>query len=213
MPRRSSDDTFSSALLPLTSLDIGLWESDVDAAYIRGDAVMAHIFGLSSAEAAQGIPLQRLLSIFHPEDLASDTVRRRRVLEEGGLFVWEHRILPAPGMVRWILSRGYFERDLDGRMRGRGIIIDVTDTRAEGLTEGSSRFLATPDVIGSPAERMAEHALELWALKQELGADAATRIQPLLQALMLELGREIASSLPEGRETEASPPKSGSKLH
>lgn len=210
MPRRSPDDTFSSALLPLTSLNIGLWESDVEGDCIRGDVVMAQILGLSSADAARGISIRRLLSIFHPEDLAADTVRRRQVHEEGGLFVWEHRILPAPGIVRWVLSRGHFERDQNGRMRGRGIIIDVTDTRTE---EGASRFLAVPAAIGTPVERMAERALELWELMHELEAGAAARFEPLLQALMLELGRQIASSLPEGRETEAAPSRDVSKLH
>ncbi|WP_267428358.1 PAS domain-containing protein [Methylobacterium sp. GC_Met_2] len=213
MPRRSPDDTFSSALLPLTSLNIGLWESDVAGDCIRGDVVMAQIFGLSSVDAARGISIRRLLSIFHPEDLAADTVRRRQVHEEGGLFVWEHRILPAPGIVRWALARGHFERDLNGRMRGRGIIIDVTDTRAEGGAEGSSRFLAVPAAIGTPVERMAERALELWELMHELEAGAASHLEPLLQALMLELGRQIASSLPEGRETEAAPSRHVSKFH
>lgn len=213
MPRRLSNDMFSSALLPLTILDVGLWESDVESAFIRGDAVMARIFGLSPEEAAQGLPMQRLLSIFHRDDLAADTVSRRRMREEGGLFVWEHRIVPAPGTVRRVLSRGYFERDINGRMRGRGIIIDVTDTRADEPSEGLPRFLTASMSIGSPAERMAEHALELWTLRDELSADAAARLEPLLQAVMLELAREIASTLPEGRETAAAPSKGGAKLH
>jgi hypothetical protein len=190
-----------------------LWESDVEGDYIRGDAVMAQIYGLSTVEAAEGISIRRLLSMFHPEDLASDTVHQRRIREEGGLFVWEHRILPAPGIVRWVLARGHFERDLDGRMRGRGILIDVTDTRTEGHVEGPSRFLVAPEVTVSPAERMAEHALELWELRHELNAGSAARLQPLLRALMFELGREIASSLPEGRTAEASQSRISSKVH
>ena len=213
MPRRSSNDTLTSASQPLTSLDIGLWESDVEDGCIRGDAVMAHIFGLSPAEAAQGISIQRLLSIFHPEDLASDKASRQKVLEEGGLVVWEHRILPAPGLVRWVLTRGHFERNPDGRMRGRGVIIDVTGTRAQGGEKGLSRFLAVPETTGSAAERMADHALALWELRHELSGGAATRLQPLLKAVLVEIGRDIASSLPEGRESEASPPRRGRKLH
>ena len=213
MPRRLSDDTLSSASLPLTSLNIGLWESEVEGDRIRGDAVMAQIYGLSFADAARGISIRDLLAIFHPDDLAADVVHRRRVHEEGGLFVWEHRILPAPGVVRWVLARGHFERDQEGRMRGRGIVIDVTDTRAEGGAEGSARFLAVPEASGTPAERMAERALELWELRHELSAGSAARLQPLIHALMLELGREIASSLPEGRVTAASPRRSASKLH
>lgn len=213
MPRRSEDDTLSSASQPLTSLNIGLWESDVEDGYIRGDAVMAHIFGLSPTEAALGISIQRLLSIFHPEDLASDEASRQKVLEEGGLVVWEHRILPAHGIVRWVLTRGQFERSPDGRMRGRGIVIDVTDTHVEGGEKGSSRFLAVPEATVSAAERMANHALALWELKHELSAGAATRLQPLLEVVLLEIGREIASSLPEGRDVGASLLRKAPKLH
>ncbi|MGU3287510.1 MULTISPECIES: PAS domain-containing protein [Methylobacterium] len=212
MPRRLSDDTLFSASLPLTNLNIGLWEDDVDNDCIRGDAVFARIYGLLDAETTQGISWSRLVSIFHPEDLALDTVRRRRVREEGGLFVWEHRIIPVPGVVRWVLARGHFERSLDGGMRGRGILIDVTDSRTEGYVDGPSRFLGVPEATLSPAERMAERALELWELRDELSADSAARLQPLIHALMFELGREIAASLPEGRAT-AAPNRGGSKVH
>ncbi|MGU3591190.1 PAS domain-containing protein [Methylobacterium brachiatum] len=197
----------------MTNLNIGLWEDDVDNDRIRGDAVFARIYGLLDAEATQGIPWSRLVSIFHPEDLAQDTVRRRRVREEGGLFVWEHRIIPAPGTVRWVLARGHFELNADGGMRGRGILIDVTDSRTEGYVEGPSRFLVAPEATVSPVERMAERALELWELRHELNAGSAARLQPLLRALMFELGREIASSLPEGRAAEASQSRSSSKVH
>jgi hypothetical protein len=213
MPRRSSDDTLSSASLPLTNLHIGLWEDDVDNDRIRGDAMFARIYGLLDAEATQGIPWSQLVSIFHPADLAQDTECRRRVRQEGGLFVWEHRILPAPGIVRWVLARGHFELSVDGGMRGRGILIDVTNTRTEGDVEGPSRFLVAPEATVSPAERMAEHALELWELRSELNAGSAARLQPLLRALMFELGREIASSLPEGRAAKASQSRSRSRVH
>jgi hypothetical protein len=46
-----------------------------------------------------------------------------------------------------------------------------------------------------------------------LNAGSAARLQPLLRALMFELSREIASSLPEGRVAEASQSKISSKVH
>lgn len=204
MPRSSSKDTLPLASVPLTSLNIGLWESDVEGGYIRGDATMAKIFGLSAGEASRGISIKHLLSKFHPDDLASDEIDRRRVLEKGGSFVWEHRVQPAPSIVRWVLARGQFERGVDGRMRGSGIIIDITDARSDDQSEEPSRFLLAPETMGSPAERMAERALEMWELKHELEAARTARLEPLLKALLFELGREIAASLLV--ETSPGPP-------
>ena len=213
MPRRSSGDTLRSNALPLTALNIGLWEDDVDADRLRGDAVMARMYGLSEAEAHQGISWTRLSSIFHPEDLVWDRERRRRVREEGGLFVWEHRIVPTPGIVRWVLVRGRFDRDANGRRRGRGIVIDLTDTRIEEHIEGLPRFHAMQEAKGSAVERMAEHALELRELMHELDAGRAARLKAPLETLMFELGREIAASLPEERPTRAPMRPRHPKLH
>lgn len=213
MPGSSSNDTFSSTALPLTILNIGLWEDDVETDCLRGDAVMARMYGLSEDEAAAGIPWARLISIYHPEDPAWDTACRRRVREEGGLFVWEHRILPTPDIVRWVLVRGHFERSADGRMRGRGIVIDVTDTRSDDSAGEPSRFLLAPEVVGSPAERMAERALEMWEMMHELDSARVARLKPLMKVVMLELGSEIAESL-LGKKPVGTPPRSGNpKLH
>ncbi|WP_082558004.1 MULTISPECIES: PAS domain-containing protein [unclassified Methylobacterium] len=205
MPRRRSEPTLSSASLPLTALNIGVWEDDVAADRVRCDAVMAGIFGLSEAEAAEGISWERLSAIFHPDDLAGDTVDRRRVRDEGGSFAWEHRIVPEPGVVRWVLSRGYFERDASGRVRGRGIVIDITDMQIDGLLQGSTHFLSATETMSSPVERMAERVLEIWELMHELDADRVSRLEPHLKAVMLELGREIAASLLVERSAKPMP--------
>jgi hypothetical protein len=213
MPRSSSNDTLLSTALALNILSIGLWEDDVQADCLRGDAVMARMYGLSEDEADQGISWTRLSSIYHPEDPAWDTACRRRVREEGGLFVWEHRIVPAPDLERWVLVRGHFERSADGHMRGRGIVIDITDTRSDGYAGGASRFLLAPEAMSSPAERMAKRALEMWEMMHELEAARAARLEPLLKAVMLELGCEIAASLLVGTSPEP-PLRSGDpKLH
>ncbi len=211
MPRRSADAHLSAASLPLTTLDIGLWEEDVDADRVRADEVMARMFGLSGAAVTEGISRAHLLSIFHPEDVARDPERRRSVREEGGLFVWEHRILPAPGVVRWVLGRGHYERDVDGGMRGRGIVIDVTDSRTDSRIDGPAHFLAAFETSGSVLERIADNAIEACDLIRSLDADKAARLRLLVDALLHELGRQLAASL---HEDAARPAISrGSKVH
>nr|WP_301335289.1 PAS domain-containing protein [Methylobacterium fujisawaense] len=200
-----------SALTPfgMSALGVGMWEDVPHLGRVRGDATMARIFGLTEAEAAQGVSWEQLSALFHPEDLARDQIQRRRVRDEGGLFAWEHRIVPAPGLVRWVLARGRFERRADGLVYGRGIVIDITDSRTEGPFEPPAGFLGAPAEQGSVVEQMADGAMRLWERLGDLGLDEAKRVQPLLEALLYELGRQIAASLsgppPDGQGRPRNP--------
>ncbi|MCJ2132498.1 PAS domain-containing protein, partial [Methylobacterium sp. J-026] len=164
---------------------------DVGADRVRGDAVMARMFGLSDAEVTEGISRAHLMSLFHPEDVDQDPELRRSVRDEGGLFVWEHRIVPAPGVVRWVLARGHYKRDTKGRMCGHGIVIDVTDSR----TDGPASFLAAYEAPGAVLEHIADCAIEACELIRTLEADKSVRLRPLIEALLHELGRQLAASL------------------
>jgi PAS domain S-box-containing protein len=197
MSRKSPGITSWPGPLPVASLSIGVWEADLEADRTRGDTVMARLFGLSEMEAAEGVTIARLLSAFHPDDLMQDMERRRLVLEQGGVFVWEHRVVPAPGIVRWVLARGHYARDSRGRMFGRGIVIDVTDSRTDGHTDGPARFLTTPERPGSDLERMTERALEIERIIRDLDVETAKVLRPLIEPLLRELGRQIAASLAE----------------
>lgn len=125
-------------------------------------------------------------------------MQRRRVRDEGGLFAWEHRIIPEPGVVRLVLARGRFERRSDGRMHGRGIVIDITDSRADSPFEPPAGFLEAPSTHGTAVEQMADYAMRLWELMADLELEAARRMQPLIEPLLYELGRQIAASLSPG---------------
>lgn len=211
MPRKSLKRIAWSQPLPLGAPSIGLWESDIEADRTRGDAVVARLFGLSEAEIAEGVAIARLLSVFHPDDLKQDQERRRRVVEEGGVFVWEHRVVPAPGIVRWVLARGHYQRDANGRMFGRGIVLDVTDSRSDGHTDGPARFLSTRAGPDSLLERMTERALEIERMGRDLDSEAAKTLRPLIERLLLELGRQIADLLAQA--PLSSGPASGLTVH
>lgn len=214
MSRRSVGTAPWSIPIPLNTLSIGLWEDDVAADCIRGDAVVARLYGLPEEEFAAGITRAHLLSLFHPNDAIQDPELSRSVREAGGLFVWEHRIVPAPGTVRWVLARGHFERGADGRMRGRGIIIDMTDARMDGHAEGPARFMGVMDAADTVVERMADHALQLMELVRGLDATAADKVRPLIEVVLFEIGRQIAASLPEGViATTSSPSRRDPNLH
>ncbi|MCJ2136996.1 PAS domain-containing protein [Methylobacterium sp. J-026] len=156
---------------------------------------MGRMYGLSDAETAEGISRSDLFSIFHPDEVAQDPELRRSVREEGGLFVWEHRIMPAPGIVRWILVRGHYKRGADGQMRGRGIVIDVTDSRIDGQIDGPARFLTAYEAPGAILERIADRAIEACELIRTLEADKSVHLRLLIDALLHELGCQLATSL------------------
>lgn len=188
------------------SLAIGHWEDDVEANRITGDAVMARLFGLAPQEMADGITHARMMSMFHPEDRDTDTAHRRRVRDDGGAFAWEHRIVVPSGEVRWILARGQFVRDVEGRVRGSGVVIDMTDTRVHDTGPGPAAFLAA-DGGGPPLERMADRILEAWALSSEVGKADWSKLRPLFEVILLELGRRIAVALPDGTARVIEPPR------
>lgn len=209
MGRRGLEKTLTPASLPMAMLRIGLWEDDVPADRIRGDAVMAALYGISEAEAELGLSWDRLSSLFHPDDLRTDP--HQHVREAGGLFVWEHRIVPAPGVVRWVLARGHFEREVNGRMRGRGIVIDMTDTRMEGVVDGPARFLAAYEAPGAVLEQIADRALELCDMIRDLEPEGAKHLRILIEALLHELGRQLAASLQDEPAVRKRP--RGAKIH
>ncbi|MCJ2097259.1 diguanylate cyclase, partial [Methylobacterium sp. E-046] len=78
---------------------------------------------------------------------------------------------------------------------------------------GPSRYLAVRDAAGSAIDHMAEGALKLWEHMHQLDDDSAARLRPLLQALLFELGSQIAASLPDGQAVTAARPSRDPKLH
>jgi hypothetical protein len=108
-----------------------------------------------------------------------------------------------------VLARGRFERRADGLVYGRGIVIDITDSRTEGPFEPPAGFLGAPAEQGSVVEQMADGAMRMWERLGDLGLDEAKRVQPLLEALLYELGRQIAASLsgppPDGQRRPRNP--------
>ena len=211
MGGRVPEKSLTPASLPMAMLRIGLWEDDVPADRIRGDAIMAAMYGISDAEAERGLTWSHLSSLFHPDDLQADPIAHRHVRQDGGLFVWEHRIVPAPGVVRWVLARGHFERDANGRMCGRGIVIDITDTRMDGIVDGPAQFLAAYEASGAPLEQIADRAIELCGMIRALDPEEATHLRVLIEALLHELGRQLAASLQESPPATERP--RGIKVH
>ncbi|WP_331327577.1 PAS domain-containing protein [Methylobacterium fujisawaense] len=181
-------------MLALNGLSIGTWELDFVARRISGDAMFARLFGVTPDEAQAGISLEQFAAAFHPEDRALIQKRHAAALEGGGVFVLEHRTEPAPGIQYRVLARGRFERDESGIVtRGHGICVDITDLIEDGQTRGPLHVRVS-DGQADAIDQFTDQALRLWELLDGLEVPAAERLRPLMRALLIELGRQLAQA-------------------
>ena len=116
---------------------IGTWVWDIPAGTITADARLADMFGVDPVEAQQGAPASAFVASVHPEDRARVEQIMGEVVQRGGAYEVEHRLLAADGTVKWIIARGECQHDEDGRpVRFPGATVDITDVkRAEEARE------------------------------------------------------------------------------
>ncbi|WP_342111297.1 PAS domain-containing protein [Methylobacterium sp. SI9] len=180
----------------LSGLNIGTWDSDLTVGVTRGDAIFARLFGFTPEEAACGVSAGRFDAAFHPDDRGVVERQRREAAGDGGLFVFEHRTVPTPGQIRWVLARGQFERDAGGAVvRCRGICIDTTDSRAEGHIAGRLHVRIGEVEDTPPLDRLAELAVAVWETLAETDPKTDTAVRPIVRMLLDRIARRIAVDL------------------
>ena len=120
---------------------IRAWEDDLRTGMVKLDPVgsaagngAGHFAQLTEEEAWKQI---------HPGDFPRMMELRRRIIEEGGPFETEYRLVQPDGTERNMLVRGELVRDAAGRPeRVIGVSLDVTDrVRAEEEVRASQRLL------------------------------------------------------------------------
>ena len=86
--------------------------------------------GCPGAVIAGKTPYESFLALVHPRDRSRVDAVHRRLLESGGAFSEEFRILRPDGEIRWIASRGEVTSDDEGRPRRLiGSYFDITERR------------------------------------------------------------------------------------
>jgi PAS domain S-box-containing protein len=111
------------------------WEWDVADRRIVGDPGFATLYGITPAEATDGISPNRFFAIIHPQD------RDRMRLAMGGMLRGSHvlskqfRIFAPDGTVRWLQARGRTDdrqsRTDSAEQPGRfsGVLLDITEQK------------------------------------------------------------------------------------
>ena len=188
----------------LAASNVGTWDYDVFSDRIRYDPTMAELFALPEEEGEEGVPASRIAAALHPDDRARFVAKRAHLVEHGGLFVVEYRTVDQQGRVRWILTRGRYEADDKGRIvRGRGICVDLTDSNEDDFASGGAFILVEPENGGlsDPLARAADHALAARQAIDDLRGSGRTGLRLCADALLFELGRQLAASIPNRRSS------------
>ncbi len=185
------------AFLPdaLVASQVGTWETDFSHDRTVCDEITAKLFGVEPEQAAVGLPLASFSRAIHPQDLPVFEQRLGVVREQGGLFVVEYRTQPAPGRSHWLLVRGRYAYDPgNGGVIGRGIVIDITESKLDGSTEDRAFFI-DPHVAETPLQRAAGHAVAARHAIDETRCIDTPALRRSVDALLLDLGRALARSM------------------
>lgn len=177
----------------LNASQVGVWETDLKSGRTRVDAAIAAWFGVDPIAAARGLPTAHFVHAVLPEDRTALHDKLHQVRTFGGLYVFEFRTQPSPHEVRWLLARGRYERDeTTGAMTGRGIIIDITESKLDGQVEDRALFYATGK--GGPSlNHVAVLALEARQEIDDLGEKEGSPLRNAIDALLWAVGRAITA--------------------
>ncbi|MGU3665580.1 PAS domain-containing protein [Methylobacterium sp. A49B] len=186
-----SPDTFQHAL---DALDvIGRWAWDAATDRVRSDAFVALLFNLLPEEAEDGVPLSSFVDGIHADDRDRVLALVRRSAQEGSTYLTEYRVNSIDGRTRWVLARGRFTSDADGRpLVGSGILVDITRMR---MSEGTfNEAESVPEE--APLDRAADHAI---AAQQSIAEMSDPGLKVLADALLIALGRKLAQRTVQDR--------------
>src|SRR5690606_82281 len=103
----------------------GVWRSEPNREHSKRPAHMAAIYGF--APAAAGLPLESSFARTHPAERGQVERDVARTMDTGTPCHAEVRVLPRPGVERWVRESGGRVVDSQGRSRITGTVVDVTE--------------------------------------------------------------------------------------
>ena len=107
---------------------VGIWDLDLLAGTIFGDANFARLHGIDEAEAAAGAPVMQVFRNMHEEDAAEVRAQLTALINGADSLHIEHRLVQQDGSERWVVAHGRLVRDAAGTpVRLPGALVDVTE--------------------------------------------------------------------------------------
>jgi PAS domain S-box-containing protein len=118
--------------LAAVAANIGIWELDSKRNLFWLNEKSRERLGVDSTDP---ITFDRYLKMLHPDDREATRSAMHRVLERGGDFQWEYRILTPDGTTRTMSALGQVESGgLNKPLLLRGVSVDITE-RKQSETE------------------------------------------------------------------------------
>jgi PAS domain S-box-containing protein len=109
---------------------MGIWDADLAAGMVYGDANLARIYGVEPEAAAAGQRRGYYANFIHPEDRTDSDVLFHVAIDEDHNYAHEHRIIRPDGELRWVQVRGRVVRDANGKaVRFAGSSLDQTERK------------------------------------------------------------------------------------
>lgn len=129
---------------------IGSWRYNIDKSTVTCDKAVAHMLGLSEAQANKGIEPEEFTNTIDERDRPGVLQALEAALENDTLFEAEYRIVSRHGQQRWVMAKARFQDRSFGRSRHLiGLIIDITDRKKveADLRESDERFRFMGDMM------------------------------------------------------------------
>ena len=188
----------------LAVADVGTWRCSLTEGWVRGDAVMADMYGFIGSEVQNGVSYARLRQIIHPEDRHIFDRKNDRIREAGGHVVMEFRIVPHKGATRWVLVRGRYDRSKlpTGEITGHGIVIDITATKMGEYEDGGPFYAASsPAPDGTdPLYSVADCAIALRRAIDRMGVEAIPGLSETTDIALRLIGHQVAVRTKTGHQ-------------
>ena len=130
LAERASQDARMRLEAIVTAAEIGTWIWEVRNNQVFADRNLARLFNVSEAD-ARGGPIDHYMAHVHEEDRARVTEEINRATAEGVPFETEYRVARPEGDYRWVVARGWAERDpaTGEAVRFPGVVLDITERR------------------------------------------------------------------------------------
>ena len=142
--------------------NIGLWVWDISRDTIWATDKARLIYGIPFADA---LNLQRFLESLQPEDRSRVREVIEKVLQDGGTFREEYRVVHPDGSLHWLCANGLCQIDALGRPEKiMGATIEVTDIRQAKLEleQSNAELKRAFDEIRSLKDQLQQENVYLW---------------------------------------------------
>ncbi|MFL5814227.1 MAG: PAS domain-containing protein, partial [Bdellovibrionia bacterium] len=133
---RESQESLSFAL---QSAKMATWEIDLKTNEILCSPEMLELWGLPKSETY--LSREVILGKIHPDDVDKVRGEINGAIENGAVYDYEYRVLPVPGEIRWVHSRGRctYEAGQDRPVKFSGFAFDITQHKNAQQAERFAR--------------------------------------------------------------------------